>query len=244
MTAPIVILVCPQMGENIGAVARAMSNFGFNELRLVSPRDGWPNPKANEMAAGGIDIIKSAKIFAGFNDAIADIEVAYATTARPRDMEKPTTLPGATMQNIISDGHKAALIFGPERTGLENKHIALCDGLVTIPTSPENSSLNLGQSMVVMGYEWFKASNEQQATSNENEEIATKSDWQGLFEQLEGYLDEVNYYRIPEKKPIMWQNLQTIFIRGKWNSQEVRSFRGVLRSIWERQRKNEHIQID
>ncbi len=233
---PIIILVRPQMGENIGAVARAMSNFGLRELRIVAPRDGWPNEKAQDMASGGIGIVNAAKIFDDFPSAMADIHVAYATTARPRDMEKPTFTPDEAIASLSAE-QNTALVFGPERTGLENSEIAMCDALITIPTAPENSSLNLGQSMVVLGYEWF--THTLNTPAKESTHIpATKSDWTGLFDQLEGYLDEVNYYRVAEKKPTMQHNLQTFLMRGQWSEQEVRSFRGVLRSLWEKKHRN------
>lgn len=235
---PIVILVRPQLGENIGATARAMSNFGLSELRLVAPRDGWPNKRALEMSSGGQPIIERAQVFPDFASAIADIECLYATTARARDMEKPTVTPPVAMTEIATSTLKSALVLGPERTGLENEEITLCDTLITIPTSPENSSLNIAQSAVVLGYEWFKTHCHIPTPSHSEEKIAPKAEWLGLFTQLEAYLDEVNYYRVAHKKTIMWQNLKTMLMRGQWSEQELRSFRGMLRSIWERREKN------
>lgn len=240
MPAPVVILVRPQMGENIGAVARAMTNFGLKELRLVAPRDGWPNRKATEMAAGALHIIQGAKVFATFAEATADIQRVYATTARPRDMEKQVLEPAEAMALMTEQqqgGWSCALVYGPERTGLENEEIAMCDTLITIPTSPENSSLNLAQACVVVGYEWWRRQGAK-VPAQALPEVAPKEDWQGLFGQLEQYLDEVNYYRVAEKKVIMWQNLQTMFLRAQWSAQEVRSMRGLLRAIWEQKRKN------
>ena len=269
---PIVILIRPQMGENIGAVARAMSNFGLKELRLVAPRDGWPNLKALEMAAGAEAIIQAAAVYPDFAGAMADAQLAYATTARPRDMEKRVLEPAAAMQEIkemlsspsppegeggvgglATDskpervasplpnppsqggrGLKIALVFGPERSGLANEDITLCDTLITIPTAPENSSLNLAQSMVILGYEWLRASGDPQAVRRELSEIAPHEEWQGLFGQLESYLDASEYFRVPHKKPVMWQNLENMLLRARFSSQEVRTFRGMLRSLWER----------
>ena len=238
---PVVILVRPQMGENIGAVARAMSNFGLKELRLVAPRDGWPNSKANEMAAGAEHIIASAQVFPDFKSATADIHIAYATTARMRDMEKRVITPEVAMQEMKeqSGGSNVALVFGPERSGLENEEVTWCDTLITIPTAPENSSLNIAQSMVILGYEWFRQWSESsgQKASKEISEIAPRADWQGMFEQLETYLDEVDYFRVAEKKPVMWQNLQNMFLRSRLNAQEIRTLRGMLRALWERRSK-------
>lgn len=226
------------MGENIGAVARAMNNFGLEELRIVAPRDGWPNPKATEMAAGAESIISNAKIYDNFANAMADIHTAYATTARPRDMNKRVTSVETAMKEIsasLSPTIKIALVFGPERTGIENEEINLCDTIITIPTSEQNRSLNLAQSSVIIGYEWMKTSLESGVLSLEkNEPPAAKSDMFGLFDQLEEYLDKSEYFRTTNKKPIMWQNLKNMLLRGKWSEQEVRSFRGMLRSLWER----------
>jgi tRNA/rRNA methyltransferase len=233
--APVVILVRPQMGENIGAVARAMSNFGLSELRIAAPRDGWPNPKAQEMAAGAENIVNAAQVFPDFRSAMADIHLAYATTARPRDMEKRVVEPPQAMQEVrehLAAGHKIALVFGPERSGLENDDLGWCDTLITIPTAPENQSLNIAQSAVLIGYEWFKGQGP--VVARELQEMATKDDWQGLFGQLEEYLDAVEYFRVAHKKPVMMQNLRNMLMRAAFSPQEVRSFRGMLRSLWER----------
>jgi|CXWL01.1.fsa_nt_gi tRNA/rRNA methyltransferase len=244
MTTPIVILIHPQMGENIGAVARAMSNFGLEELRIVAPRDGWPNPKATEMAAGAESIITNAKIYDNFASAMSDINSAYATTARPRDMNKRVVSPEIAMNEIYSSlmpnasclMPKIALVFGPERAGLENEEIILCDNIITIPTSEKNRSLNIAQSSVIIGYEWLKASSELKVLSSKkfSHSPAPMADMLGLFDQLEEYLDKSEYFRTINKKPIMWQNLKSMLLRGKWSEQEIRTFRGMLRSLWER----------
>lgn len=250
ITAPIIILIRPQMGENIGAVARAMSNFALSELRIVAPRDGWPNPKAVEMAAGGLEIINSAVVYTDFSSAMADINIAYATTARSRDMNKLVVSVETAMQEIYdslsfavcnqSSIFKAAIVFGPERTGIENEEITLCDSIITIPVDTKNPSLNLAQSSVIVGYEWFKKNAEPSDIQDKKEIVrgasdspAPKADIVGLFGQLESYLDEAEYFRTESKKPIMWQNLKNMLLRGEWNEQEVRTFRGMLRSLWE-----------
>lgn len=238
MPLPVIILVRPQLGENIGAVARAMANFGLSELRLVAPRDGWPNQRAIEVSSGAGHIIEAAKLYPDFASATADIHVLYATTARPRDMEKRVLTPAEATAEIATSNHTAAIIFGPERTGLENEEVAASDVIITIPTSTEYSSLNIAQSVVVVCYEWLKVSTGGTLEQKESLPLATKEEWQGLFGQLETYLDETNYYRVDHKKPIMWQNLQTMLMRGAWSEQELRSFRGMLRTIWERDRKN------
>jgi tRNA/rRNA methyltransferase len=252
---PVVILVRPQLGENIGAVARAMANFGLTELRLVAPRDGWPNPRALEVSSGAGHIVEAASVYPDFNSATADLQLLYATTARPRDMEKRVLTPRQAAEDSPPHtslspegrgGSKIGLVFGPERTGLENSEIAASDVIITIPTSGEHSSLNLAQSVVVVGYEWWSAqarrltddSGQMTNASPSSSDLATKADWQSLFTQLESYLDDTNYYRVDHKKPIMWQNLQTMLQRGLWSEQELRSFRGMLRAIWEREKKN------
>jgi tRNA/rRNA methyltransferase len=237
---PVVILVRPQMGENIGAVARAMTNFGLSELRLVAPRDGWPNRKAMEMAAGAAHIIEGVRVFASFAEALSDVQHVYATTARPRDMEKLVMEPAEAMGQLTEQqrgGWRCALVYGPERTGLENEEVAMCNTLITIPTSPENSSLNLAQASVIIGYEWWRRQG-LPTPAKALPEVAPREDWNGFFSQLEGYLDEVNWYRVADKKTIMWHNVMTMFLRAQWSAQEVRSMRGMLRSIWERRRLN------
>jgi tRNA/rRNA methyltransferase len=233
---PIVILIRPQMGENIGAVARAMSNFGLCELRLVAPRDGWPSVRASEVAAGGKAIIENVKLYENFASSMADIHVGYATTARPRDMAKRVLSPEIALREIASfaDNIKTALVFGPERTGIENEDVILCDNIITIPTNAENPSLNIAQSSVIIGYEWAKANialppHLPQAAKPP----APRQEYLLLFEQLEIYLDKADYFRTLHKKPIMWQNLRNMLLRGTWNEQEIRTFRGVMRSLWE-----------
>lgn len=236
--APIVILVRPQLGENIGAVARAMGNFGCSELRVVAPRDGWPNRKALEMASDGKSIVEAAKVFPDLASAMHDVHIAYAATARARDMAKPALTPQAAMKKIhgqAAKGSRIAFVFGPERTGLENEEVVMCDAIVTIPTAPKNFSLNLGQSAVVLLYEWFKQSAEKKtsARSTQHAALSTKKDWQELFAQLDGYLEDANYYRTAHKKPVMRQNMRNMLLRGAWSEQEIRTFRGMLRILCE-----------
>lgn len=231
---PAIILIRPQMGENIGAVARAMKNFSLSELRIVAPRDGWPNPKAVTMATGAEDIIDGAKIYSSFAEAVKDIKIIYATTARGRDINKPVIPPQQAAQEIqeyYSNGVECAFIFGPERTGIENEEITICDKIITIPTG-EKASLNLAQSMVIIGYEWIKNQNNKVAYSD-IAVPAPKEDMFGLFTQLEDYLDKSRYFSTAHKKPLMWQNIRNMLLRGSWSSQEIRTLRGMLRNLWE-----------
>lgn len=236
-SAPVVVLVRPQMGENIGAVARAMSNFGLSDLRLVAPRDGWPNRKALEMAAGGQSIVENATVIATLSEALAGAELAYATTARARDMDKRVILPQMAMREMhqhSASGQACALVFGPERTGLENDEVARCDTLITIPTAVENPSLNLAQAMVVLGYAWQCEQNQPcNLPSKIVEKLAPAEEFQGMLNQLEGYLDESGYFRVAARRPIMWRSLVNMFVRARLSEPEVRSLRGMMRCLYE-----------
>ncbi|MFO0390138.1 MAG: RNA methyltransferase [Alphaproteobacteria bacterium] len=258
---PIITLIRPQMGENIGAVARAMANFGLTELRLVAPRDGWPNQRAWEVSSGAGHILDAAKLYADIPAALADIHTAYATTARGRDIAKRVVSPQEAVAEIYaSNPHpnllpkrekeltspsplqregwdegfiKTAILFGPERTGLENDDIALCDAFITIPTTPDYFSLNLAQAVVIFGYEWFKQGAEVRDQGSSSAPSATKSEWTDLFNQLETYLDEAKFFRVAEKKEIMWNNIRNMLLRGRFSSQEISTLRGMLRVMWE-----------
>ena len=232
---PVVILVEPQLGENIGAVARAMHNFGLSELRLVKPRDGWPNPAAQAMAAGGESIIHQAVITDNTQAALKGLQRVYATTARPRDMVKPAMNAREAMAEIRgfeAKGERVGLMFGPERSGLANEDITLADVIISIPTAPENPSLNLAQAMVIVGYEWLIADNDKVLPgAAEAEPPASKEELLGFFSQLEEALDAGNFWKVAEKKPQMWINIRNMFSRQSLNAQEVRTLRGMIRCL-------------
>lgn len=250
---PAIILVETQLGENIGAAARAMANFGLSDLRLVAPRDGWPNQKARDMATTGRHILDNATLFATTKDAIADLQLVFATTGRGRDMMKPVSEPEQVMEEIITRGaeqQRCGILFGPERTGLTNDDVTLCEAIVTIPTDPDYASLNIGQSVVVMAYEWFRLQAKQQpsdtpkgfaTTSSEaspvnpknRSPLASKQEVQGFFDHLESELDRVDFWKVADKKPVMWRNLRGLFIRSSLTEQDVRTLRGLLRSLAE-----------
>jgi tRNA/rRNA methyltransferase len=238
--APVIILVRPQMAETIGAAARAMSNFGLTDLRLVAPRvgangGGWPHGKALDMAAGAEHLVRDAKLFDTLPEALADIHIAYASTARPRDMAKRVLTPeagAAELQGEVSAGRRCAILFGPERTGLENDDLVLADAIITIPTGGDNFSLNLAQAVVVLAYCWHSAGFTPPAESAQP--IAEKAALQGFFDQLEHYLDHVDHFRTADKKPLMWRNIQTIFTRTRMSAQEIQSLRGVIRALYMR----------
>lgn len=248
--APIIILIQPQLGENIGAAARAMMNFGLTELRLVAPRDGWPNEKAYKMAATATGILDKVKLFDTTEDAISDVQVVYASTSRTRDMVKRMIDPvkaAMEMHERIAAKQRVAILFGPERTGLVNEDIALSDTVVTIPTDPDNASLNVAQSVVILGYEWFKPLAERYrgrtpTTSARASTVdhlgrfepATRSEIQGFFDHLEETLDRADFFKSLDKKPKMWLNIRNLFIRAGLSGQDVRTLRGILREITRR----------
>lgn len=242
-SAPAIILVRPQLGENIGAAARAMKNFGLSDLRIVAPRDGWPNEKAETMAAGAEDIIAQARIYPDLPAALADTHRLYAATARRRELRKPALTPRelAGALHSADAALKTALMFGPERSGLENDEVALADGLIHIPTAPF-SSLNLAQSVVVCAYELWAGQQEAQPDTSlsahtppaaPDDPPATKEELGGLFEHLERELDTGGYFRTEGIRPHMIRNLRSLLTRASLTSLEVQSLRGVVRSLAE-----------
>lgn len=230
------------MGENIGHAARAMANFGLREMRLVAPRDGWPNPKASDTAGKALDILDDAALFATGADAVADCQYVLATTSRARAVNMPVLEARAAMLEVrarIARGEKCAVLFGAERTGLENEEVALADAVVTIPVSAEYPSLNLGQAVVVLAYEWLCAGGEtapfvrNDGHTIARSEIATKEELNGLFGQLEAALDETDFWRVPEKKDGMWRNIRAVLVRAGMSRHEVATWRGIVRALRE-----------
>lgn len=233
MQKPAIILVNPQLGENIGAAARVMLNFGLDDLRLISPRDGWPNQSAVDTAKSAVKVIENAKVFSSLKDACHDITELYATTARPRDMVKNVVTPRKCAENIRKAGGRSAIMFGPERSGLSNDDIVLADSICTIPVSDEYTSLNLAQAVSIISYEWFTFADK---TPEEEFDIgdlafATKEEIAGFLSHLESELDKTDFFKIPDKKPKMLRNLSNLFIRARLTDQDVRSLRGVIRSL-------------
>jgi tRNA/rRNA methyltransferase len=232
--APAVILSEPQLGENIGACARAMANFGLSDLRLVSPRDGWPNEKAEAMAAGAAGLIANARVFDNVEQAIGKLQLVYAATARDRTMAKPVLTPAEAARRLreaAAKGVRTGLLFGNERAGLSNDEVALADCIVTIPTDTAGfSSLNLGQAVLLLGYEWFKAGD---ATLPEHIDQgaqlpATREELILLFEHLEEELERGGFLFPPGNRPGMIRSLRSILHRAQLTDQEVRTLRGVI----------------
>lgn len=229
----IVILVRPQMGENIGAAARIMKNFGIFDLRIVAPRDSWPNKKAEAMAVGAIDILKNAKIFETLEEAASDIQYLVATTARMREMEKPVLDSAVINKKIMENankGRKCAVMFGPERTGLTNQEVVLADAIVTIPVNEEYSSVNLAQSVAIICYE-LSRDKKKASSKPERSPMAAKNDIISLFNNLEQQLDKKEFFRPREKRQKMVDNLRNIFLKASLTEQEVRTLRGVITSL-------------
>lgn len=232
-----IILIEPQLGENIGMCARAMLNCGLTDLRLVRPIAKWPgNAKAKATAAGADEVIDNAKVFASTKEAVADLEASYAMTARRRDMVKVTYKPRSFIEEIaptIDENHRVGVIFGSESSGLVNEDVALCEGVITVPLNPEFSSLNLAQSVLTIAYEWHQYFDDTQEKTLHvrDTRLAKKQEVIGFFEQLEKELDKSGFYRVPEKKPQMVLNLRNIFTRCELTIQEVQTLRGVVSSL-------------
>jgi tRNA/rRNA methyltransferase len=230
---PIIILVEPQMGENIGATARAMLNCGLTRLRLVRPRDGWPNPRALATASGADIVIDGAELFDSTSAAIADLNFVLATTARQRDMVKTILTPEAAAAELhvrAASGQNCGILFGPERMGLLNDDIPLADAVVTIPTNPEFASLNLAQSVLLLGYCWRRHGSEMpgQRLETGGNPPATKAELENLFARLEEALEAGGFYTTEQQRPTMVRNMRNLLQRAQMTEQEVRTFHGVI----------------
>ena len=221
------------MGENIGAAARVMANFGLSQLALVAPRDGWPNPKAADMAAKALPIIDDAVVYETTRRAVKDCQFVLATSARERAMHKPHLYAREAMAELYARaarGEKCAILFGPERTGLENEDIALADAVVSIPVEAAYASLNLAQAVAVLAYEW-KMGQGQSVAPIAVVEAANRAELSGLFDQFEAALDAINFWRVPEKKEGMWMNIRATLLRAGLSSDEVATWRGIIKGL-------------
>jgi tRNA/rRNA methyltransferase len=249
---PTLILVRPQLADNIGMVARAMANFGLEHLRLAAPRDGWPNEKARGAAAGANYIVDAARTFGDLEAALGDLQWVCATTARQRDLVKPIMTPVdaiAEMRGRIAAGQSCGIVFGPERNGLETEEVAYADAVVMVPVNPNFASLNLAQAALLMGYEWMKASERGtlgRVTDYERELApglrtrgsppASKQELFGFFEHIERELDGLGFFSTPEKRPSMVHNMRTMFTRMGATQQEIRTLRGIVKALVGRRR--------
>jgi tRNA/rRNA methyltransferase len=235
---PVIVLVEPQLGENIGAVARAMGNFGLSELRLVSPRDGWPNVQAIRSASGADRILDQAKLFKSFPEAIADCTLVIAATARQHDQIKPVIGPDEAARDLlprVRAGEKAALVFGRERNGLEISEVGLADKILTMPINPAFASLNLAQAVVICAYEFFKLANDGALPFEmpEHSPPVTKAKFDAFFETLVRELDRKEFFRPPEKRENMKVNLRNILLRLTPSDQDIQTLHGVIRTLAE-----------
>jgi len=229
---PSIILVNPQLGENIGAAARVMGNFGLSDLILVEPRDSWPNDKAVSMAAGS-PVLDAATLVPDVSTAIAPFTRLYATTARPRDMEKPVLTARQAMaeaKTAITQGEKVGVLYGAEQSGLSNEAVTAADAIITLPVNRAFSSLNLAQAVSVTAYEWT-AEEGAPAEFEPITDLASRENLERMFEHFEDELDRAGFFYPPDKTPLMVQNLRNGFIRGRWTNQEVRTFRGAIKAL-------------
>ena len=240
---PIIVLVRPQMGENIGASARAMLNFGLTGLRLVAPRDGWPNPSAKAMAAGASEVIDGARVFETVAEAVADCAYVTATTARHRGLFVPVREPqeeAEVLKAHADDGLRAAVLFGGEKAGLSTDDLAHADSILTVPLNPAFSSLNLAQAVLLVAYEWSRAAaSGERFASPYDETPASREAVEGMLRHLFGALDAAGYFYPEAKRPTLERNLRTMLTNAKLTEAETRLFRGVVRQLARRQTRPE-----
>lgn len=234
---PVFVLVRPQLGENIGKAARAMLNFGLTEMRLVAPRDGWPNPSAGPAASGADIILEQAQVFDSVAEAVADCAHIYATTVRKRGLVKPVVTPEVAAQEIHAAQGRTAILFGPERSGLETDDVAIARKILTVPINPEFGSLNLAQAVILVAYEWSKHLALESPPLVELDPPAPQEELDGLIGHLERLLEPVGYFFPPDREPASRRTLRSVLTKPAWNANEVRTLRGVLSAIEKPQRR-------
>ena len=230
---PIIVLVRPQLGQNIGKAARAMLNFGLTELRLVAPRDGWPNPEAGPAASGADVVLNNAKVFDTTADAIADCSLVFASTVRRRDLVMPVVGPDEMAREIHSTDGRTAILFGPERSGLATEDVAIASRIVTVPINPDFGSLNLAQAVILLAYEWSRGAGLVQPTQRELEPPAPMGELEGLIGQLEAALEMSGYFFPPDRVQATKTTLRTILTKPHWSTREIQALRGVIRALSE-----------
>ena len=228
---PAIILVRPQLGQNIGKAARAMLNFGLTDMRLVAPRDGWPNPDSGPSASGADVVLEQARVFETVEEAVADCAHVYASTVRRRDLVMPVVGPEEMARSITEAQGRSAILFGPERSGLETDEVALAGAIVTVPINPEFGSLNLAQAVILLAYEWSKTAALAQPPAKALEPPAPQGELEGLVRQLDEELAAKGYFHPPERTQATRNTLRTIFTKTGWSSREVKAVRGVIRSL-------------
>jgi tRNA/rRNA methyltransferase len=241
--APVIVLVRPQLAENVGAAARAMLNFGLTEVRLVAPRHRWPDAAAYRSAAGADSVLDGARVYATTAEAVADLAVVYAATARLRDMVKPLSAPREAaheLRQAVATGARAGVLFGPERTGLDNDDVVLAARILHVPSNPEFSSLNLAQAVLVVAWEWWTTGSDAEVRPHRDprppERPATYEELSELMTRLETELENKGFFEVPEKRPAMERNIRNVFTRASLTLQEVRTLHGVVTALLRRGR--------
>jgi tRNA/rRNA methyltransferase len=230
--APAIVLVRPQLGENIGKAARAMLNFGLKDLRLVSPRDGWPNPAAGPAASGADVVLERAQVFGTVAEAVHDCPHVYATTVRKRGLIVPVATPEEAARTIRASPQRSAILFGAERSGLETEEVAIAGTIITVPINPEFRSLNLAQAVILVAYEWSKHAELTIPTlSEEAEPRAPHVHLEGLIGQVNEALEEVGYFYPPDRTPATLATIRTILTKAGWSTREIQALRGMIRAI-------------
>jgi tRNA/rRNA methyltransferase len=233
---PVIVLVRPQLGENIGKAARAMLNFGLTELRLVAPRDGWPNPQAGPAASGADSVLEQATVYDSVAAAVADCTHVYATTVRKRGVTKPVVTPEVAARAIHADAGRSAILFGPERSGLETDDVAVARTIITVPINPAFGSLNLAQAVILVAYEWSKGQALASPPETELDPPAPQGELDGMIAQLDTLLDAAGYFFPTDRAPSSRRTLRTMLTKPGWTSLEVRTMRGVLSALAPRRR--------
>ncbi|MEO6152575.1 MAG: RNA methyltransferase [Croceibacterium sp.] len=228
---PVVVLVRPQLGENIGKAARAMLNFGLAEMRLVTPRDGWPNPHAGPASAGADVVLERARVYDTTAAAVADCAHVYATTVRKREVSKPVLAPDEAACEIARHPGRTAILFGPERSGLEIADVALARAIITVPINPAFASLNLAQAVILVAYEWSRGRGLAQPTADELLPPAPQGELEALIAHFEAMLEPTGYFFPAGREAATRRNLRTILTKPGWNHLEVRTLRGVLAAL-------------
>jgi tRNA/rRNA methyltransferase len=229
---PAIVLVRPQLGENIGKAARAMLNFGLRDLRLVAPRDGWPNPSAGPAASGADVVLKRARVFETVAEAVGDCAYVYATTVRKRGLVVPVVTPEEAAREIRAQAEPSAILFGAERSGLETDEVAIAGKIVTVPVNPDFTSLNLAQAVILIAYEWSKHEALAMPTQGDPPEPrASHEQLEGLIGQLDEALVAADYFHPPDRTPATRNTIRTILTKAGWSNREVQALRGIVRAI-------------
>lgn len=227
---PIILLHQVQLPENLGAVARAMGNFGLTQLRLIQPKCDPDDPKAIAMAVGNEKVLENATLYQSLEHAVSDLELVFATTATERELIKSYHTPKSAVP--LMHNKKVGLLFGPERTGLSNEDLSVANCIITIPVNPDFSSLNIGQAVVIVLYEWYQSQVTQESWLHLGDtNPATQKELHNFFKLLENELDRVNFWRVPHKKEKMWQNIRAAFLRMQPTEQEIRTLYGAIQAI-------------